>query len=622
MKRYIFALLLVCIPIAAYAITTNFTITVATGTLNNIFNCSSFAPTGACATGFIGSGSGFTFKVVGSNNGATPGFSGSQVNLVPLNSQHAALNMNYQPNAVSVGQFSTTFTFIPDGQNVSFILSNNTAVSANPAAGGNFSGGASGEGAFFQGYDPSGIPPNNTFAVMLDQATGNLANSNTFTYSSVQYYDTGHSPPNAPNAPGQWPSNGVPGGNFTVPYVGVSKISTSPVPLNNPPGTLLTTTKHTYSVTITYDGSNLVFSMFDVTAGGACPGATCFTNTWTGVNIPAIVGGPTAWVGLGGSTGEPNTDSPLLINSWSYSAAPVSLNSVFNCSAGFATAGTCGVFFTNSGSDAGQGLFVVGSFNGSNPALAGSAVNLVPAGANHVANNMNWRSAKVNVGQFSTTFTFVPNGWNLAFILNNSNNNPTFNGNAFSAGAGCEAAFFQAFGQASPPNNVFALELDQASNLLASNQSGPGGGLGQSPSYSSVQYYDTGHDPPNPPNAPGRSPCIPDLGTDMTGLTYIPVNKVSTSPVPLNNPPTTVQTTTGHTYSATITYDGSNLTISLFDVTAGGACPGAACFTNTWTGVNIPAIVGGTTAWVGLGGGTNNSLPNPLLINSWSYSSN
>ena len=81
-----------------------------------------------------------------------------------------------------------------------------------------------------------------------------------------------------------------------------------------------TTTGHTYSATISYDGSNLTISMFDVTAGGACPGAACFTTTWTGVNVPVIVGGSTAWVGLAGSTGDPNTDSPLLINSFSYSS--------------------------------------------------------------------------------------------------------------------------------------------------------------------------------------------------------------------------------------------------------------------------------------------------------------
>ena len=76
---------------------------------------------------------------------------------------------------------------------------------------------------------------------------------------------------------------------------------------------------------------------------------------------------------------------------------------------------------------------------------------------------------------------------------------------------------------------------------------------------------------------------------------------------------------------------------ALFDIaqTAGGP-PGSAylpgaplasqpvppnCFTYTWTNVNIPAIVGGPTAWVGLAGGTNQSVPNPLLINTWRFGS-
>jgi hypothetical protein len=69
-----------------------------------------------------------------------------------------------------------------------------------------------------------------------------------------------------------------------------------------------------------------------------------------------------------------------------------------------------------------------------------------------------------------------------------------------------------------------------------------------------------------------------------------------------------------------ITYDGSNLTISLYDVTLGGSCPGASCFTYTWPNVNIPSIVGGTMAYVGLASGSNNPMSVPLLINSWSYS--
>ncbi len=319
MRRYIVALLLFCFPVVAYAITTNFTITVTTGPLTPIFDClSGFAATGSCSTGFIGSGSGFTFKVVGTNSGATPGFSGSAVNLMPANTNHAALNLNYQPAAVNIGQFSTTFTYVPNGENLNFILTNNTN-SASATTGPNFSAGASCEGSFFQGFP--GVP-NNTFGFQLDQHGSLTGGGSTFTYSSVQYYDTGNHPPNAPNPPGQSPCNPDLGGSgFT--YVGVNKVSTSPVPLNSPAGTISTTTGHTYSVTITYDGSNLTISLFDVTAGGSCPGAKCFTNTWAGVNIPAIVGGSTAWVGLGADTGSAAPQIPavsLLVNTWSYSS--------------------------------------------------------------------------------------------------------------------------------------------------------------------------------------------------------------------------------------------------------------------------------------------------------------
>jgi hypothetical protein len=287
------------------------------------------------------------------------------------------------------------------------------------------------------------------------------------------------------------------------------------------------------------------------------------------------------------------------------------LTPVFNCPS-FAAGGSCGVGVFASG----ETFQLNGSQNGSSPGLSGSQINLVPANAGHAALNVNFQTL-VNVQQFSTTFTFVPNGWNVAFILNNSNNNPTFNGKVFSAGAGCEAAFFQGFSQTNSPNNVFAIELDQTGTLLANQPGGSASSSNPDFTYSSVQYYDTGHSPPNAPNGPGQSPCNPNLGG--TDFTYVGVNKISTSPVPLNSPSGTAGTTTGHTYSVTITYDGSNLTISLYDVTAGGSCPGASCFTNTWTNVNVPAIVGGNTAWVGLGGATNQTVPHPLLINTWSY---
>ena len=111
----------------------------------------------------------------------------------------------------------------------------------------------------------------------------------------------------------------------------------------------------------------------------------------------------------------------------------------------------------------GQPFDLVGTTNGSNPGFNGSQIDLVPSGATHVALSLNYQT-QVNVQSFTSTFTFVPNGQNVAFVLQNSNNNPTFNGSAFSAGAGCESGFFQAFGQPFP-NNIFALEFDSWSYL-------------------------------------------------------------------------------------------------------------------------------------------------------------
>jgi hypothetical protein len=271
---------------------------------------------------------------------------------------------------------------------------------------------------------------------------------------------------------------------------------------------------------------------------------------------------------------------------------------VFSCPSGFSSSGSCGVALIGQGANS---FKLTGSQNGSNPGLNGSQVLLIPSGAVHAGISLTYQT-KVNVQAFTTTFTFVPNGWNISLIIQNSDNNPTFNGSSFSAGAGCEADFFQGFSQSSPPNNVFALELDSNSPLTETG----------SFVYSSAQVYKA-----------GQSPCLPNLGG--TNFTYVPVPKISTSPVPLDSPPGTQLTSTGHTYCATVTYDGTNLTLSLYDATAGDSCPGPNCFTHTWTTdglgnpLNIPAWVGGSMAWVGLGGATNQASSYPLYVNSFTF---
>jgi hypothetical protein len=265
--------------------------------------------------------------------------------------------------------------------------------------------------------------------------------------------------------------------------------------------------------------------------------------------------------------------------------ASASAQNVFSCPSGFSSSGSCGVSLPGAG---GQPFAVVGTANGSTPALNGSKVDLIPSGTTHAALSLNYQKL-VNVNSFTASFTFVPNGQNIAFVLQNSNNG-TFNGASFSSGAGCEAGFYQAF-QPVPPNNIFALELDSDSALTESG----------SFTYSSTQIYQS-----------GQSPCLPN----DNGPNYYPTNKLSTSPVNLTTGPQ--GTSTGDVYSATVAYNGTDLTLNMYDVTKGGSCPGASCFTHTWT-VDIPSWVGGNTAYVGFTAGTGETSTYPLYVDSFSY---
>ena len=354
---------------------------------------------------------------------------------------------------------------------------------------------------------------------------------------------------------------------------------------------------------------------------------------------------------------------------------------VFNCSSGFTSSGVCGAASTWSSPScpsSSQAFCVVGTptNGGPYPAPSGSQMNVVPVGSNHVGLNMNYMSSTVNVQAFTTTFTFVPNGWNLALVIQNNTNSNIWgaDGYLFAGGAGCESGFYQAFPPMTYwPTQIFALELDSNSGLSSA-----------SPNFtaSSVQMY-----------GQQMSPCIPNDGQAYFYVT----DKISTSPVLMNAPAisftgsiasgtltvsavnsgtltvgtslagndipgggvsitafgsgtggtgtyklnnsslnvsseaiqgvnTCFQTVTGtcDAFTATVDYNGANLTLNLYDATAGGSCPGASCFTKTWNGVNIPSMVGGTTAYIGLaeGAGAAGPVGLPLYVNGWSYTVN
>lgn len=232
-----------------------------------------------------------------------------------------------------------------------------------------------------------------------------------------------------------------------------------------------------------------------------------------------------------------------------------------NCGSGFTTSGACGVSTSIGGST---------FWNPSSTGIAGPT-NILPSGLTHAAGKIN-KQGQVNVQAFTTTFTFVPNGQNIAFLFNNTNNNPGFEGPTWSGGAGCEAGLYQSAGGI--PNYTFAVKLDSFSPLTFNG----------SFTYSSVQIYQS-----------SQPPCLPPNGGETQ---FYPTTQISTSPVALNSPSNSQGTTTGDTYSATLIYDGTILTLNLYDVTAGGTCSpitSGTCYHNVWNDINIPAMVGGPT---------------------------
>jgi hypothetical protein len=302
---------------------------VAVAAQTTVINCTAFnsSSTASCGigSGWITSpGNPEVFWVGGGYGGTDPtlaGLSGSQVDLNPGGDVHTSLNLN--ANApVNVQAFVANFTFIPNGNNVAFVLNNQTLVTSANAGDpwiNGFTAGAGDEGSFYQ--ECCARWPGYVWALQFNQMFPET-NNGTFTYSNVQIYKNTESPINSPSNDNTW------GYAFAI-----NKISTSPVPMNSPEATALTTTGDLYSATILYTGNIVILNLYDITAGGSCPGSKCFTYTWNNVDIPSAVGGDTAWVGLASSVNVPVSAS-LYINSMSYTELPLAPSPTLSLSSG------------------------------------------------------------------------------------------------------------------------------------------------------------------------------------------------------------------------------------------------------------------------------------------------
>lgn len=260
-----------------------------------------------------------------------------------------------------------------------------------------------------------------------------------------------------------------------------------------------------------------------------------------------------------------------------------------NCPSGFvlSSSGACGIA-PNGYIDAGEPFNYRGA---SYPAtLTGSnGLNLAPNGAGHAG----WTlvgQAPVNVQAFDWKVWFYWNGYNFAVTLQNQSNAsagpcPGSGCQNFLGGAGGEGGFSQTYvgGSGVGPNNVWAIQLDGYNGLTNS----------ASFTCSSIQMYYS-----------QQAPFLPVVNTSGY-LAQYPTDKVCTSPVQLNSPATTPATYTGDLVEWEVSYDGNTVTSVLTDSTQGTTS------TQTWTGVDIPGIVGAATAYPVLAAGTSGGAQTP-----------
>jgi len=153
---------------------------------------------------------------------------------------------------------------------------------------------------------------------------------------------------------------------------------------------------HTYQATLSYDGSTLSETITDQTTGAS------FSRDYTNVDLPATVGGGSAFVGFG--AGTDGRQATMALTNWTYSSGGQTL---IDHSGGFASNGD----LTATG---------ITTFNG-------AAADLTTAGGQQSGNL--FANSRVNIGNFTTTFDFqiqpksssttTPIGDGLSFIIQN-----------------------------------------------------------------------------------------------------------------------------------------------------------------------------------------------------------
>jgi hypothetical protein len=361
-----------------------------------------------------------------------------------------------------------------------------------------------------------------------------------------------------------------------------------------------------FNVQMSYDGTNLTMTITDATSNAT------FTKTWP-LNIPATVGANTAFVGFTGGTGG-NTAIQEIINlTMTSTTAPIAATPTFSPAAGtYATTQTVTI------SDATSGSSIYYTTNGATPTTSSTKYTAPITVSNSqivqaiaVATGFSQSAVASSSYTITTGTTTINLGGGFtagAMILNGKS---TLNGTRLrlTDGGTGEAASawysspvniqqfttkfsFQISGGTNPPADGFAFVI----------QGGPSTAIG--PSGQGLGYGGTG----------GITSSIAlkfDLysnngeGSDSTGL-YLNGAVPTTPAVDMTS--SGLDLHTGDVFNVQMTYDGTNLTMTITDAATN------ATFTHAWP-INIPATVGGNTAYAGFTGGTGGYTAIQEIIN-------
>lgn len=355
---------------------------------------------------------------------------------------------------------------------------------------------------------------------------------------------------------------------------------------------------------LVYDGTNLTMTLTDTVTNATA------TEVFP-VDIPTVVGASTAYVGFTAGTGGSGATQNVL--SWSYAVPlPTVATPTFSPAGGTyttaqsvtlsdATSGAA-IYYTTDGTTP-----TTSSTQYTGPVTVSSTKTIKAIGVKSGYANSAIASATYTINPYTTYVNYPSNGFSASTLELNYGAAVTSTGILrLTDGYGGEnrSAWFS-----SPvPVSKFSTDFTfQQSNATADGMTftiqqpgagalgAPGSGLGYQGIGQSVaikfDIYDNAGE-----------------GNDSTGL-Y--TNGVIPTLPSIDLSSTGLDLRSGHLMHAHLEYDGTNLTMALTDTVTN------VTVNETFT-VNIPTVVGGSTAWVGFTGATGGLAATQDVL-SWSY---